>query len=238
MLQLSFTSLFHKNMLLVHVAASLFKCCISLNNAYSKAAVWHFFFSLFLPYLCDICWTCRVFTGVTTGVFAPPSPLPVLSAAPHAPTQWIHLHPDYRTNCHAGRKANQILRQQLGEEIAFPLSGRGASPSSPLASGFTGEGEKGKSYWAAAAGPRASRRSSLTHFLPIFTLSLCLSLATLFPLPSTLILTLPISHPATSGTAFLPPVLQMKRNNNYGDRVALAAKLGPLRSQQHIVQPD
>lgn len=168
-----------------------------------------------------------------------PPPPPVLSAAPRAPTQWIHLHPDYRTNCHAGRKANQILRQQLGEEIAFPLSGGGASPPSPLASGFTGEGEKGKSYWAAAAGPRVSRRSSLTHFLPIFTLSLSLSLATLF---STSLHTRPDttyqSPGDIGGLAFLPPVLQMKRNNNYGDRVALAAKLGPLGSQQHIVQPD
>lgn len=83
--------------------------------------MWLSFPSLFLSYLCDICWTCRVFTGVTTGVFTPPpqATLPPLSCAPCAPVQWIHLHPDYRTNCHAGRKANQILRQQLGEEIAF-----------------------------------------------------------------------------------------------------------------------
>lgn len=171
--------LFQNNMVLVHVAAfvhifssllpllNVMLCCIRLNNTYSKAAVW-LFFSLFLPYLCDICWTCRVFTGVTTGVFTPPIP-PLLSGAPHAPTQWIHLHPDYRTNCHAGRKANQILRQQLGEEIAFPLSGREASPSSLCLRFYRRErskGWKGESYWAAAAGPQASRRSSLTHFLP------------------------------------------------------------------------
>lgn len=77
-----------------------------------------------------------------------PTP-PLLPGAPHAPTQWIHLHPDYRTNCHGGRKENQILRQQLGEEIAFPLSGRERSPSSLyLRFFFTGEkeakGEKGK----------------------------------------------------------------------------------------------
>lgn len=101
----------------------------------------------------------------------------------------------------------------------------------PCASGFTGEkdaeGEKGESYWA-AAGPQDSGQVSpiSSHLHP------------LFPLPSPLILTLPISHSTTLGTTFLPPVLQMKRNNNYGDRVALAAKLGPLISQQHIVQPD
>lgn len=110
----------------------------------------------------------------------------------------------------------------------------------PCASGFTGEkeaeGEKGKATGLQQLDrkPPAGQVSPISsHLHP-----LSLSLFTLFPLPSPLILTLPISHPATPGTTFLPPVLQMKRNNNYGDKVALAAKLGPLRSQQHIVQPD
>lgn len=97
-----------------------------------------------------------------------PTP-PLLSGAPHASTQWIHLHPHYRTNCHAGRKANQILRQQLGEEIAFPLSGRKASTSSLCPRFYRrdkSKWRKGESCWAAAAGLQASRRSSLTHFLP------------------------------------------------------------------------
>lgn len=86
-----------------------------------------------LPYRCDICWTCRVFTGVTTGVVTPAAALRLHSDAPaRAPIQWIHLHPDCRSNCHAERKANQILWQELGEEIAFPLSRREASPSLPL----------------------------------------------------------------------------------------------------------
>lgn len=198
--------------------------------------MWHFFLS-FSPLSL---WHLLNLSGVywcNNWCLHSPAP-PLLSGAPHAPTQWIHLHPDYRTNCHAGRKANQILRQQLGEEIAFPLSGREASPSSLRLRFYWRErskGWKGESYWAAAAGPQVKSHP----FSPIFTLSLFLSpLSTLFPLPSPLILTLPISHPATPGTTFLPPVLQMKRNNNYGDRVALAAKLGPLRSQQHIVQPD
>lgn len=30
-------------------------------------------------------------------------------------------HPEYATDGHAGKKANQISQQQLSEEIAFPL---------------------------------------------------------------------------------------------------------------------
>lgn len=204
------------------------------------------FFSLFLSYLCDICWTCWVFTGVTTGVFAPPPqrhPPPLFSAAPCAPSQWIHLHPDYRTNCHAGRKANQILRQQLGEEIAFPLCGREARPIVPelLALFFffdwrkrSRKGWKGERHWAAAAGqvrkPPAGQVSPIS--LSIFTLH---SLP-YFPLHSSWhYLSVTRRH---QGLLSLPAVLRMKRNNNYGDRVALAAKPGPLGSQQHIVQPD
>lgn len=94
------------------------------------------------------------------------SPTPArLPGAPYAPTQWIHLHPDYRTNCHAGRKANQILRQQLGEEIAFPLSGREVSPAS-LCLRFTGDkeakGEKGK-----ATGLQPDHKSPAGQVSPI-----------------------------------------------------------------------
>lgn len=160
---------------------------------------------------------------------------PPFSGAPNAPTQWIHLHPDYRTNCHAGRKANQILRQQLGKEIAFPLSGR-ESGHRPCASGFTGKkeakGEKGKVTKLQEMDCKSTAGQVTPLFFHLHPLSCH------FPLSCPLILTLPISHRTTPGVTFLSPILQMKRNNNYGDRVALAAKLGPLRSQQHIVQPD
>lgn len=121
---------------------------------------------------------------------------PLFSGAPNAPTQWIHLHPDYRTNCHAGRKANQILRQQLGEEIAFPLSSR-ESGHRPCASGFTGKkeakGEKGK----VTRLQEMDCKSTAGQVTPLF--SHLYPVSCHFPLPSPLILTLPISHQRHQG---------------------------------------
>lgn len=124
-----------------------------------------------------------------------PTP-PLLPGALHAPTQWIHLHPDYRTNCHAGRKANQILRQQLGEEIAFPLSGREASPPS-LCLGFCRRKRSEGVKRGKAGLQQLDRKSPAGQISPISPHLHHLSLSTLFPLLSTLILTLPISHLAT-----------------------------------------
>lgn len=146
-------------MLLCAISASIIhtvgQLCDIFFLSFSLLSVWH------LLNLSGVYWC-------NNWCLHSPTP-PLLSGASHAPTQWIHLHPDCRTNCHAGRKANQILRQQLGEEIAFPLSCREASPPS-LCFGFCwrerSKGWKGESYWAAATGQQVSQRSSLTHFLP------------------------------------------------------------------------
>lgn len=206
------------SVLIMHTVGQL---CVIFFSSFSLLSVWH------LLNLSGVYW-------YNNWCLHSPTP-PLFSGAPNAPTQWIHLHPDYRTNCHAGRKANQILQQQLGEEIAFPLSGRD-SGHRLCASGFTGEkeakGEKGK----VTRLQEVDRKSSAGQVTPLFFH--LHPLACHFPLPSPLILTLPISHPVTPGATFLSPILQIKRNNDYGDRVTLSAKLGPLRSQQHIVQPD
>lgn len=140
--------------LIIHTVGQL---CDIFSLSFSLLSVWH------LLNLSGVYWC-------NNWCLHSPTP-PLLCGAPHAPTQWIHLHPDYRTNCHAGRKANQILRQQLGEEIAFPLSGRGASPSSLCLRFYRRErskGWKGESYcsWTARL-PQVKSQP----FPPIFTLS-------------------------------------------------------------------
>lgn len=158
--------------------------------------------------------------------------LPPLCGAPSAPTQWIHLHPDYRTNCHAGRKANQILRQQLGEEIAFPLSSRESGPSS-LWLRFYWRGisrVKGGKLLGCSSLTASPPRVQSHPFSAIFSWSLttfhsswhCLSV--------------------TSGHRGLHSSL--RPSASIGTIIMgiewldLCSKLGPLRSQQHIVQPD
>lgn len=190
----------------------------NFSNIYSRAAVWQFFLSC----LCDICWTSWVFTGVTTGVHSPTTPL--LSGA----SRWIHLHLHYRTNWHARRKANQIVWQQLGEEIAFPLSGRKASMLS-LSLGFCWRGE----------GANGEKKGKL--------LGCSLTQVKSHPFPSIFAFASLSFHFSPHSFWQYRSVTQRHRglhssisssSNNYEDRVALAAKLGPLRSQQHIVQPD
>lgn len=111
-----------------------------------------------------------------------------------------------------GRQFKSYSRSRQGDHFLFSaVVGWGCL----LASGFNGEkeaeGEKWKSYRAAATGPQLSPRLKSRPF----------------PLPSSpplalrrslhFWLTAPIRHPSTPGTAFLPPVFQMKRNNDYGD---------------------
>lgn len=138
------------NVSMIHIVGQL---CDIFSLSFSLLSVWH------LLNLSGVYWC-------NNWCLHSPTP-PLLCGAPHAPTQWIHLHPDYRTNCHAGRKANQILRQQLGEEIAFPLSGRGASPSSLCLRFNWRERSKGwKGGKLLGCSWTARLRSSLTHFLP------------------------------------------------------------------------
>lgn len=136
--------------------------------------------------------------------------------------------PYYRTNWHAGRKANQIVWQQLGEEIAFPLSGRKASMLS-LSLGFCWRGE----------GANGEKKGKL--------LGCSLTQVKSRPFPSIFAFASLSFHFSPHSFWQCRSVTQRHRglhssisssSNNYGDRVALAAKLGPLRSQQHIVQPD
>lgn len=212
--------------------------CISLNNqTYSRAAVWHFFFSLFLSYLCDICWTCRVFTGVTTGVFTPPIPSSSSSL-------WCSPCP-HTMNTLASRLQNQLSRWEEGKSNLTAATRRGdcfssqwqrsGSPSSPCLRFYWRDRSRGvkRGKLLGCSSWTASLPQVKSHpFPPIFTLH---SLSTPLPRSSWHYLSVTRRH---RGLHSSPPVLQMKRNNNYGDRVALAAKLGPLGSQQHIVQPD
>lgn len=169
-----------------------------------------------------------------------------MSSLPHSSSSlWCFPCP-HTMNTLASRLQNQLSRWEEGKSNLTAATRRGDCFSSQLQRSKSAvpvlrvllerkkQGVKrgkllGCSNWTASLPEVKSH-----PFPPIFTVSR----STLFSLRSPLMLTLPISHPATPGTTFLPPALQMKRNNNYGDRVALAAKLGPLKSQQHIVQPD
>lgn len=204
--------LFHVYTLIYSYFSGLFSylnellCCICLNSTSSTAAVWS-------PHPPRSVWHLLNLSGVywcnnwclhnPTHHSPAPTSSPVL---PLAPTQWIHLHPDYRTNCHAERKANQILKQKLGEEIAF-LSHRGASPVSPCLRFWWRErrdGWKVESSWTAALSqvkshpfpPILGRSRSLLFFPPHFS-------------PHSF-LTLPISHPQYQG---LHSCLQVSRWN-------------------------
>lgn len=206
-------------------------CCISLNNTYSRAAVWRFFLSFSLLSVWHLLNLSGVYWCNNWCLHSPPSSSLWCSPCPHT------------MNTLASRLQNQLSRWEEGKSNLTAATRRGdcfssqsqrSEPIVPVPPVLLERKKQrvkrgkllGCSSWTTSL-PQVKSHP----FPPIFTLSF-------FPLPYPLILTLPIIHPATPGTTFLPPVLQMKRNNNYGDRVTLAAKLGPLRSQQHIVQPD
>ena len=154
---------------------SILKCTVSAWIIHThKPAVWLFFFS-------PIAVTSAELVGcllVEQLVSCSPTP-PPLSGAPNASAQWIHLHPHYRTNWHAGGKANQILWQQLGAEIAF-LSVAERQVCLPSSLGvYRGGGGGGEccSSWT------ASLLQVNTQPFPL--------ILNLFPNPSLLILTSP-----------------------------------------------
>lgn len=117
-----------------------------------------FFFSLFLPYLCDICWTCRVFTGVTTGVFAPPSPPPsrplCCSPCPHT------------MNTLASRLQNQLSRWEEGKSNLTAATRRGDCFSSQWRRSEPAVAPRLRFYWRGWKGEKLLGRSSWTSSLP------------------------------------------------------------------------
>lgn len=168
----------------------------------------------------DICSTCGVFSGVTTGA-------PVAAAASsHWSSSCLRT-----VNTLASAPQERWTHQEEGKLNLTAAAGRGDCFSSPRQNGEPVAvapevlAERKEQTVAGLHSP-AAQVSPISYHLHL--------LSTLFPLHSALVQTPAISHPATRG----PHSSLSSSSNNYGDRVALSAKLGPLGSQQHIVQPD
>lgn len=161
-----------------------------------------------------------MFSGVTTG--APAAPRLLSLELPVPP------HNEYTYIC-----TTEAIDTPGGSQIKSYGSGR-ASRLPFLSAGewrACRRGARGSGIEKGANGCRAALpcRSSLTHFLPSSPplYSFSTSLRTHFD-----------TSDQSPGDTRGPHSSLSSSSNNYGDRVALSAKLGPLGSQQHIVQPD
>lgn len=135
--------------------------------------------------------------------------------------EYTWIAPQKQLTCREDGKSN--LTAGPGGQIAFPLGGRKVSVSPPPRPRIRW---RERSKWL--QGCTALQVKS--HPFP--------------PILSSSRLTFPSlrTHFDTSdqspGDTGAPHSSLSSSSNNYGDRVALSAKLGPLGSQQHIVQPD
>lgn len=179
--------------------------------------------TVFPACLRDICSTCGVFGGVTTGA---PATAAAAASCSHWSSPCLHTMNTLTSGPH-----ERWTHREEGKLNPTAAAGRGDCFSSPRQNGepvavAPGVPAERKEQMVAGLHSPAGQVSPISYHLHL--------LSTLFPLHSAPVLTPAISHPATRA----PHSSLSSSSYNYGDRVALSAKLGPLGSQQHIVQPD